>query len=183
MVNELETGHRLLRVATDGPAQSPRRLRLARLTQRLAPTPESIPVGRWLAIRACDRWGLPGAVGPAGQIVTELVGNAVEHAGTAIDLVLTYVPPKLYIAVRDRCPSLPRQRSAEPGDRRGTAGDWRDGDRRGAAGYRRGAEGLGELPSGADQGRGLLVVAAYAAEHGTTRTRDGKVVWATLRVG
>jgi hypothetical protein len=96
------------------PRRAVRRLgSVARLSQRLAPVPASIPVGRWLTVRACDRWGLAGAGGPAGQVVTELVGNAVQHAGTPIDLVLTYTRPQLHIAVRDRCPRLPRQRTPE----------------------------------------------------------------------
>ena len=155
MVNDLEAGHPPVRIATGEGYRAPRRPRLARLAQRLAPVPGSIPVGRWLATRACERWGLPGAAARAGQIVTELVGNAVEHAGTPIVLVLTYTPPELRIAVRDGCtrlPRLPRQRAAEP-----------------------------EAP-GEGQGRGMLVVAAYATEHGAALDRDGKVVWATLRV-
>jgi anti-anti-sigma regulatory factor len=84
------------------------------VSQRLAPVPESIPVGRWIAVRACDRWGLAGIAGPAAQIVTELVGNAVQHAGTPIDLVLTYARPRyLHIAVRDGCARLPRPRTPE----------------------------------------------------------------------
>jgi hypothetical protein len=152
MVNELEAGHPPVRVATWEAYRAPRRARLARLMQRLAPVPESIPVGRWLAVRACDRWGLPDAVVPVGQIVTELVGNAVEHAGTPIDLVLTYAPPELHIAVRDRSPRLPRL----PRQRNGVPGE--------------------------EQGRGMLVVATYSAEHGAALDRDGKVVWAALRV-
>lgn len=86
---------------------------VARVSERLAPVPASIPVARWLTVRACDRWGLGGYAGPAGQVVTELVGNAVRHAGTPIDLVLSYGRPLLHIAVHDRCPRLPRQRTPE----------------------------------------------------------------------
>jgi two-component sensor histidine kinase len=85
-----------------------------RVAQRLAPVPESIPVGRWIAVRACHEWGLAAIATPAGQIVTELVGNAVQHAGTPIDLVLTYSRSRnLHIAVRDGCPRLPRPRTPE----------------------------------------------------------------------
>lgn len=41
----------------------------------------------------------------------------------------------------------------------------------------------GPVGDGAEHGRGLLVIDALAAAWGTIRTGDGKVVWATLRIG
>ncbi len=115
--------------------------------QRLAPVPESIQVGRWLTVRACDRWGLSAAVAPARQVATELIGNAVHHAGTPFDLTLTYAPPLLHIAVRDKCPVLPRQRTPETAE---------------------------------DNGRGMLLIEAFASSHGVMRVPGGKVVWAAV---
>lgn len=92
---------------------------VTRLSRRLAPVPESIQVGRWLAVTACGRWGLAGSAEHAGQIVTELVGNAVWHARTPIDLILTQASRTLHIAVRDRCPRLPRQRTPDHDDDHG----------------------------------------------------------------
>jgi ABC-type transporter Mla MlaB component len=124
---------------------------MGRVSQRLAPVPESIPVGRWIAARACDQWGLAAVAQPASQIVTELVGNAVQHAGTPIDLVLTYAQARfLHIAVHDGSVRLPRPRTPD---------------------------------SAEDNGRGLLVVEAFANGYGAVPTRDGKVVWASLLIG
>jgi anti-anti-sigma regulatory factor len=93
---------------------------MGQMSERLAPVPESIPVGRWLVVRACEQWGLADAAVPAGQIATELVGNAVQHAGTPIDLVLTYLRPRhLHIAVHDGSAQLPRPRTPESDDDHG----------------------------------------------------------------
>jgi len=79
------------------------------VNQPLAPVPESIIVGRWIAERACRLWRLGGAVRDVRQVVTELLANAVQHAGTRIVLTVSYREPWLMIAVRDGCPVLPRQ--------------------------------------------------------------------------
>jgi anti-anti-sigma regulatory factor len=82
---------------------------VARSTERLLPVPASPGVARWLAERACRRWKLDG-IGPVAQLITtELVGNAVRHAGTPIDLTLTRSPAYLHIGVRDGSRSRPRR--------------------------------------------------------------------------
>ncbi len=56
---------------------------------------------REIVIEACLRWELPHLVGPACVVVSELVNNAVEHAGTMIELRLTLRPRYLHLAVQD----------------------------------------------------------------------------------
>jgi hypothetical protein len=89
-------------------------------------------------------------------VVSELVTNAVVHAGTPIDLTLRLVPGEghalLHLGVRDGLPVAPIPAPASP---------------------------PGQTPDG---GRGLLVVAAFADEWGTCVSHAGKVVWATVPV-
>jgi len=89
-------------------------------------------------------------------VVSELVTNAVVHAGTPIDLTLRLVPGEghalLHLGVRDGLPVAPIPAPASP---------------------------PGQT---ADGGRGLLVVAAFADEWGTCVSHAGKVVWATVPV-
>lgn len=74
------------------------------------------PMAPWLARSfvelLCDDWELDLALGDAVQmVVTELVGNAVEHAGTDSVLSLRLDHRRLTVAVRDRRPAaegLPR---------------------------------------------------------------------------
>lgn len=49
-------------------------------------------------------------------IVTELVANAVRHAGTALELRLVRRPGKVRVEVRDRTAQLPRLIRPEPLD-------------------------------------------------------------------
>jgi anti-anti-sigma regulatory factor len=57
--------------------------------------------GREVVVEACLRWELPHLVGPACVVVSELVNNAVEHAGTMITLRLTLRPRHLHLVVQD----------------------------------------------------------------------------------
>ncbi|MBO0869196.1 MAG: ATP-binding protein [Micromonosporaceae bacterium] len=79
------------------------------VNQQLAPVPESIIVGRWIAERACRQWRLAGALREVRQVVTELLANAVQHAGTPMVLTVSYREPWVMVAVRDGCPALPRR--------------------------------------------------------------------------
>jgi anti-anti-sigma factor len=62
---------------------------------------------RELITDACARWALLDLIGPACVIATELVANAVQHAGTMISLHLRRGPRYLHIAVRDGSPEPP----------------------------------------------------------------------------
>jgi anti-anti-sigma regulatory factor len=62
---------------------------------------------REMVTEACARWDLPHLVGPACVVVSELVNNAVEHAGTMITVRITVRPRALHIAVQDGSPEPP----------------------------------------------------------------------------
>ncbi|MFC8537253.1 SpoIIE family protein phosphatase [Streptomyces sp. NPDC057249] len=121
---------------------------------------------------ALDEWtglGLPAAVGfserlsdDAAMIVSELVTNAVVHAGTAVELLF-----RLEEATEDEEAALVLEVSDHhPG--RTVRGD-----------HAHSAEHMGEP---ADYGRGLDIVAALAERWGITYRTGTKTVWARLPV-
>jgi anti-sigma regulatory factor (Ser/Thr protein kinase)/anti-anti-sigma regulatory factor len=73
-----------------------------RARQRLAPTVDAPREARELVADTCDEWGLPEAAIAAEIIASELVTNAVRHAGTAIDLRMTLRDHQLRVSVHDR---------------------------------------------------------------------------------
>jgi len=52
-------------------------------------------------------------------VVTELVANVVDHAGTPFEIELHRAPGRLYVAVRDQCPTPPEPRGMDPHASRG----------------------------------------------------------------
>jgi hypothetical protein len=100
-------------------------------------------------------FGHPGLAPTARLIAAELISNAVEHARTDLDVVLSVRGDVLHLGVYDRHPGLPRVAHEEP---------WhpdRLRDRRGA---------------------GLWLVDAAATAWGAMPWAGGKLVWATLAV-
>jgi anti-sigma regulatory factor (Ser/Thr protein kinase) len=90
----------------------------------LPPARESPAVARQAVAEACRRWDLPAeAVETALLATSELVTNAVMHAGTPLVLAVEYDDPHLTIAVGDGDDSLPEKRPAsdEREDGRGVA--------------------------------------------------------------
>ncbi|MGH3874819.1 MAG: ATP-binding protein [Pseudonocardiaceae bacterium] len=69
-------------------------------------------VARMLVRTACDAWLLPSTAREIAELAcTELVTNAVEHAGSSSRLTLTCTRSALRVAVRDYCPApVPRPR-------------------------------------------------------------------------
>jgi anti-sigma regulatory factor (Ser/Thr protein kinase) len=127
-----------------------------RLPLSLAAVPESPGLARDLVASACRAWGLANLLMPARLVVSELVTNAVQHAGTGITVVVSRRGAGLHLAVADADRRLPRL--PEPAALR--------------------------LGSPLDErGRGLLTVHAMATVWGAMPTADGKVVWATIRPG
>lgn len=125
--------------------------------RRLAPAPQAVSTARGLVRECCERWRLEGVTDDAQLVASELVANAVEHAGTAIDLTLCHHRQQLRIAVADRHPGVPalsRKVSA-------------DGD-------------TDPRQPLAVRGRGLALVTRSVANWGVLRGADGKIVWATL---
>ncbi|OJF13326.1 hypothetical protein BG844_15855 [Couchioplanes caeruleus subsp. caeruleus] len=125
-----------------------------RLQLTLAPEPHSPTRARDLVTRACLDWRLAPLRHRAVAVVSELVANGVEHAGTPLRLTVSRRGTGLYLAVQDDDPRLPvllAPSSHEPGE-----------------------------PLLA-RGHGLRVVNVAASAWGARNHRGGKVVWATVR--
>lgn len=124
--------------------------RVKEIRERFAPKPESLAAARALAAAGCAEWQVPQRIAGLVQVVlTELVGNAVRHAGTPMEVVLRRTAQYIHVSVHDQDRRHPRLCGPETPD--------------------------------AEGGRGLMVVEALAASWGSAPTRDGKVVWATVR--
>jgi anti-sigma regulatory factor (Ser/Thr protein kinase) len=126
---------------------------MKRIRVRLSADPRSAGTARRLVADACASWGLADLADAALLVVSELVSNAVVHAGTDFDLTATVRGAYLHLAVRDGSPVPPRMPAP--------AGSGR--------------------PALTTGGRGLYLVESCTAGWGTTVAGDGKIVWATLR--
>ena len=124
-----------------------------RLHVRLAPTPRSAAIARRLIAEVCQDWQLDHLTGPATLITSELVSNAILHAGTDFQLTATVRGSYLHLGVRDGSSRPPRMPPVDVSGQR-------------------------PLP---DHGRGLFLVDIYATAWGSDPSGDGKLVWATLR--
>ncbi|MGP4102937.1 ATP-binding protein [Nonomuraea sp. KM90] len=80
----------------------------------LAPCAVSVPVARRLTRATLRDWGVPDE--PADLLVSELVTNAVQHAGGPVRLRLSAADGVLRCEVGDGGPGLPRPRPATPDD-------------------------------------------------------------------
>lgn len=125
-----------------------------RLTVR--PEPEAPSLARNLAGDACLAWGMPELLYAGRLVVSELVSNAVEHARSVMTVVVTRRGAGLHLAVSDEITDPPRMIDLA----RPAPGQPLD-----------------------ERGRGLRVVAATAIAWGSLPTRNGKMVWASLRPG
>jgi len=125
---------------------------------RLLPRGPSAPrLARRFALDVCTRWGVGPATENVELVTTELVNNAVLHAGTELVLRLERSTDKVIVAVHDEAGDMfPSWWRGEP---------WGDGD---------------------DQpvwGHGLTIVRALAEAAGvSTDPAGGKIVWAALSV-
>jgi anti-sigma regulatory factor (Ser/Thr protein kinase) len=120
---------------------------------RLAPDPSGPQRARNLVAEACAEWGVARLMHAARTVVSELVSNAVEHAGTDVELTIALRGNFLCLAVRDGSPALPRLREPVPHDPHAPL-DIR--------------------------GYGVRMLANVAHSWGAEVTSDGKVVWALL---
>jgi anti-anti-sigma regulatory factor len=122
---------------------------------QLAPAPASAARARHMVADTLVGWRLSHLVDAAGLIVSELTGNAVEHAAVGdFDLTLVYTTLYVRIAVQDRSPMMPYV-IAQPV--------------------------LAAVPRPAMQGWGLRIVAETATHWGTVAVPNGKIVYALLR--
>ncbi|MEV4343764.1 ATP-binding protein [Actinoplanes sp. NPDC049596] len=120
----------------------------------LPPEPDTPALARNLVTDACAAWRVPGGVlYPARLVMSELAGNAVEHARTPIVVVVLRRDDGLHLVVNDRDPRLPTLLpipKEPPGDLWNT------------------------------RGQGLRTVQAASAAWGALPTAEGKMVWATV---
>lgn len=71
------------------------------VTQDLFPVAGASLAARNIVTETCLRWNVPHVVGSAALIVSELVGNAVDHAHTMMTLQLDLRHPDLRLSVQD----------------------------------------------------------------------------------
>jgi anti-sigma regulatory factor (Ser/Thr protein kinase)/anti-anti-sigma regulatory factor len=120
----------------------------------LAATPAAPGTARELVGDACRSWGVTHLTGSACVVISELVSNAVEHAGTDLTVTVALRGRYLHLSVQDGSTRPAVQADA--------------------------AEGGPLVPV---RGRGLQLVARYATAWGSAPVPGGKTVWATLRAG
>jgi hypothetical protein len=92
---------------------------LPSLIDELIPVTGAARQARNVVTEACLRWDLPGLVGPASVIVSELVANVVNHAGTMATLRVSLRPRFVTIAVKDGSVAEPRRRRPDLSGGRG----------------------------------------------------------------
>jgi anti-anti-sigma regulatory factor/anti-sigma regulatory factor (Ser/Thr protein kinase) len=90
----------------------PRRLDLV-----LPPRPEATAAARELVDRACAQWRTGYLADSAALIVTELVANGIEHAGTPMRLSIAHRTWHLHLALRDESPLPLRRVGGDDDDR------------------------------------------------------------------
>ncbi len=144
---------------------------------RLPPEPGSAAVSRHFVAHTLRSWSLHPLLDDAQLATSELVTNAVLHAGTPLMLSISSDNGSVEIAVFDGSPTLPTVRPHRPDlasdlvtaaaaeAALGTTVDDRDPRVH-----------VGSSGSVAG-GRGLLMVEAIAADWGASALSDGKAVW------
>jgi anti-anti-sigma factor len=98
------------------------RMRPSHLTEQLAltPNPASAAEARAFVRQVCTRWELGDLAETATLLTSELVTNAIVHAGTPIELRLELQEPHLNISVHDHDPHAVRAlRAGESEHQRG----------------------------------------------------------------
>ena len=80
----------------------------------LSPHARSAADARRFVEHALRSWRCDDALDTAQLLVSELVSNAIRHAGTPVRLTLRREPGGLRVEVRDGAPGAPRPRLADP---------------------------------------------------------------------
>jgi anti-anti-sigma regulatory factor/anti-sigma regulatory factor (Ser/Thr protein kinase) len=78
------------------------------IADQLLPVAGAARHARDIVTEACSRWNLPHLIGPASLVASELVANAIEHAGTMMTFRITHRNRYVHIAVHDGSPMKPR---------------------------------------------------------------------------
>ncbi|WNI19829.1 SpoIIE family protein phosphatase [Actinacidiphila sp. ITFR-21] len=125
----------------------------ARAAASFEPVGRSVAVARAFVRDTLHGWGFADVVDDAVVLTSELVTNAVVHAGTAADVTCLRYETAVRVEVSDHYPE--REIPMQPRSRQ-----FRDGDSEG--------------------GRGLLLCAALASRWGVEYTAAGKDVWFQL---
>ncbi|MFC7494075.1 MULTISPECIES: SpoIIE family protein phosphatase [unclassified Nocardioides] len=117
------------------------------------PDEKSVDRARWFVRGELESWGAPDLVENAVLATSELVTNAVLHAGTTVDVRLVLGADRLRLEVQDRHPgrTLPLGVPTQPDD--------------------------------AEHGRGLLITAALASTWGVEYTETAKRLWLEIDRG
>lgn len=146
-------------------------------THRLAPEPSSALTARDLLRGYFTDWGLLAVLYDAQLACSELVSNAVLHGRPPLTLAVSSENATVEIAVYDGNATLPEPRAARAdlaGDLTALlatqAGQDTSLDERDPRVH------IGDAGS-VTGGRGLLLVAALAAQWGVSALSDGKAVW------
>ncbi|RKN47668.1 ATP-binding protein [Micromonospora endolithica] len=111
---------------------------------------QSPAAARRLVARQCREWGMDAVADQAMVIASELISNAVQHAGTEMDITVAEVAGSLRISVRDRGGDTPHSTAPTL---------------------------PGQVSEG---GRGLPIIAALTTKWGFFAFGDGKTVWAEI---
>jgi anti-sigma regulatory factor (Ser/Thr protein kinase) len=90
-----------------------------RVRESLPPSPIAAPVARRVLSQACRTWSVLELLEPAELVTTELVANAVRHAGGQVMLTVSLRQGNLQISVGDDSPALPQQRAITASDEHG----------------------------------------------------------------
>lgn len=81
-----------------------------RYRRRLVANPAAPGLARELLVEACRDWKVPELLDDAEVVVTELVSNAVRHAGGELVLNVALGKRFLHVSLRDGSPTPPRRR-------------------------------------------------------------------------
>jgi serine phosphatase RsbU (regulator of sigma subunit)/anti-sigma regulatory factor (Ser/Thr protein kinase) len=111
------------------------------------PRERSVGEARWFVRDTLERWGIGDLKDPAALAVSELVTNAVIHAGTPARVALTVADGTLRLEVQDFHPDRALPLHSTP------------------------------VTDDAETGRGLLITSALAPAWGVEYTRTAKSVW------
>lgn len=131
-----------------------RESRVQRLQGFLGPQPASVRAARALVERACHVWDRRMLLQDTLLIASELAANAVEHARTDFVVTVSRGDTRLHVAIHDCASTFPHPTRLEL---------------------------VRPRVSFDERGRGLRLVHATAAAWGSSPTRTGKLVWATVR--
>ncbi|WP_405413320.1 ATP-binding protein [Streptomyces rubiginosohelvolus] len=122
--------------------------------QELVARPETLAIMRRIVSAHLDLWDLRELSDAATLCTHELLTNVMRHTGSPLcTITLRRRPDGVRVTVSDSDTAPPERRDPER----------RDPERR------------------EESGRGVLLIAALAAQCGTVTRRDGKDVWADIR--